>query len=171
MRGSVGIFHFASSDSGTWHLSLSFARTKEQRAADERYISAVSRRRRACRSNSVASSGASAMRRHQLRLLRLRVAGKRSLNRTGCIGKHAARIASYQTNRTHHQYQNNCQHHGVFRDVLAFLVGPELAKESGHVFTSRIKRSIPFLSESSVTDWTVKRGIHIFRGGAFFNCL
>jgi len=54
------------------------------------------------------------------------------LNRAGCRREHSVRVRPDQTNRTNDYYQDHSQHHGVFRDVLAFVVCPEFRNKIGH---------------------------------------
>ena len=54
------------------------------------------------------------------------------LNRAGRRREHSVRVRPDQTNRTNDYYQDHSQHHGVFRDVLAFVVCPEFRNKIGH---------------------------------------
>jgi hypothetical protein len=69
--------------------------------------------------------------------MRVFVVRARSLHCTGYARKYGVRIASYQSNRSNHEYQDNGQHYRIFGDVLALLVPPqELPKKMTHVCAS-----------------------------------
>ena len=38
-------------------------------------------------------------------------------------------IAADKANRSHHEHQNDGEHHRVFGDILALFVGPELSRK------------------------------------------
>ncbi len=50
----------------------------------------------------------------------------RLLNRTAYLRKDIVRVRSDQADRAHDNYENDGQHDGIFRDILALFVIPEL---------------------------------------------
>jgi len=46
------------------------------------------------------------------------------LNRAGYAREHVVCIRSNQSDRAHCEHQNNSQHYGIFRYVLAFILSP-----------------------------------------------
>jgi hypothetical protein len=50
------------------------------------------------------------------------------LNRTGYVREHIIGIRANQPNGADNDYQNDGEHHGVFRNVLAFVVTPEFVQ-------------------------------------------
>jgi|GraSoiStandDraft_57_1057295.scaffolds.fasta_scaffold1442619_2 hypothetical protein len=55
------------------------------------------------------------------------------LNGAAYRRKHIVGIGADQTNCTDHDDQDDCQHHGIFRDILAFLIIPEFLHQLFHV--------------------------------------
>ena len=50
-----------------------------------------------------------------------------------CVG-----VGTDQSDRTHDNDKDHSQHHGVFRDILAFIVCPESRNEIGHGNSSEL---------------------------------
>jgi hypothetical protein len=55
--------------------------------------------------------------------------------RTGHVGKHVVGVAGDKMDGSDHDYQNDCHHHGVLCNVLAFVLRPKPPKKSGHRFS------------------------------------
>src|SRR5580704_14287274 len=49
------------------------------------------------------------------------------LNGTGHVREDVVRVGADEANRSHDDYENDGQHHGILGDVLAFFVSPEFA--------------------------------------------
>jgi hypothetical protein len=64
--------------------------------------------------------------------LRRRTADFALLDGAANLRKDIVRVRSNQTDRAHDNYENDRQHHRVFRDVLALLIVPELLYKMCH---------------------------------------
>jgi hypothetical protein len=58
--------------------------------------------------------------------------GVELLNRAGYRGENVVRIRTDQAYRAHDDHQDHCQHDGVFRDILTYIIAPELKEETAH---------------------------------------
>src|SRR5271169_5148387 len=54
-------------------------------------------------------------------------------NRTGNLGKYVVGVSANQADGANHDHQNDSQHHGIFSNVLAFVVRPQYAKKISHL--------------------------------------
>jgi hypothetical protein len=55
------------------------------------------------------------------------------LNRTSKLREHVAGVRADQSDRAHRDYQDDCEHHRIFSDVLSFFIQPSLAQKVAHV--------------------------------------
>src|SRR4029077_12614185 len=58
------------------------------------------------------------------------------LDRTGDRRKNSVGVTTYKADRAHHDHQDHCQHHRVFRDVLSFIPLPQIADNICHLMSS-----------------------------------
>jgi hypothetical protein len=58
------------------------------------------------------------------------------LDRTGDGRKYVVGIGTDKPNGPDHDYQNHCQHHRVFRDILALVAAPQTYSLSFHLLSS-----------------------------------
>ena len=58
------------------------------------------------------------------------------LKRTGDRGEGGIRVRADETNSANHEYQDHCQHHCVFGDVLALVVSPQSEENVAHLESS-----------------------------------
>src|SRR6266403_445546 len=60
------------------------------------------------------------------------------LDRTGGRREYCVGVGTDQSDRTDDNDKYHSQHHGVFRDILAFIVCPEFRNEIGHGNPSKL---------------------------------
>jgi hypothetical protein len=64
--------------------------------------------------------------------MQIRVSYLSLLNRAADACEHGARMGTDQSNHPHRYRQNDSEHYGVLRDILAFFLLPRFAKKVGH---------------------------------------